>query len=151
MDERFSRQTRFAPLGTHGQEKLQRSRVLLVGVGALGTHIASCLVRAGIGHLWLVDRDVVELDNLQRQVLFDEDDIAANLPKAEAAAAKLSRINSEVTVEPVVVDVNHSNIEHLTAGADLLLDGTDNFEVRFLLNDASLESGIPWIYAGVIG
>ena len=148
---RYSRQILFEKLGVEGQRRLGASRVAIIGCGALGSVLANTLVRAGVGFLRICDRDYIERDNLQRQVLFDEDDIAANLPKAEAAAAKLSRINSEVTVEPVVVDVNHSNIEHLTAGADLLLDGTDNFETRFLINDLAVKTHRAWIYGAVIG
>lgn len=127
------------------------ARVVLIGCGALGTVLADTLVRAGVGHLRICDRDYIERDNLQRQVLFDEDDIAANLPKAQAATAKLRRINSEVTIEAEVTDVNHTNIERLADGAQLLLDGTDNFETRFLINDFSVKSGTPWIYGAVIG
>ncbi|MEX2287309.1 MAG: ThiF family adenylyltransferase [Planctomycetaceae bacterium] len=149
--ERYSKQVLFAEMGEEGQRRLLNSRVLLCGCGALGTVLAETLVRAGVGFLRIVDRDFVELSNLQRQILFDEDDIASHLPKAVTAAAKLRKINSEITVEPIVADINHANILALADGVDLILDGTDNFEVRFLINDASLELGIPWIYAGVIG
>ena len=127
------------------------ARVVLIGCGALGTVLADTLVRAGVGHLRICDRDYIERDNLQRQVLFNEDDIAANLPKAQAAVAKLRRINSEVTIEAEVTDVNHTNIERLADGAQLLLDGTDNFETRYLINDYSVKTGTPWIYGAVIG
>jgi adenylyltransferase/sulfurtransferase len=113
--------------------------------------LAETLARAGVGFLRIVDRDFVEISNLQRQVLFDEQDIAEKLPKAVAAANKLRKINSDVTIEPVVADIGHTNILSLAEGVDLILDGTDNFEVRFLINDASLETGLPWIYAGCIG
>lgn len=149
--ERYSRQIRFGGLGETGQAKLGESRVLLCGCGALGSVLAETLVRAGVGLLRIVDRDFVELTNLQRQVLFDEDDVAERLPKAIAAAEKLAKINSEVTVEPVVADVDYGNIRDLINGTGLILDGTDNFEVRFLINDAALETGVPWIYAGCVG
>lgn len=149
--ERYSRQVLFAGIGEDGQRRILSSRVLLCGSGALGTVLADTLVRAGVGFLRIVDRDFVETSNLQRQVLFDEDDVARRIPKAIAAAEKLRRINSEVTVEPIVADIDHTNILSFAEGADLILDGTDNFEIRFLINDASLETGIPWIYAGCIG
>jgi len=149
--ERYSKQILFAEIGEERQRRLLQSRVLLCGCGALGTVLAETMVRAGVGHLRIVDRDFVELSNLQRQILFDESDIAERLPKAIAATEKLRRINSAVKVEPVVADVDHTNILQLIQGRDLILDGSDNFELRFLINDASLETGVPWIYAGVIG
>jgi molybdopterin-synthase adenylyltransferase len=149
--ERYSKQVLFAGMGEAGQRRLGASRALLCGSGALGTVLAETLIRAGLGSLRIVDRDFVELSNLQRQVLFDESDVAERLPKAIAAAQKLRRINSSVTIEPVVADVDHTNVLGLVEGMDLILDGSDNFELRFLINDAALETGIPWIYAGVIG
>lgn len=149
--ERYSKQLLFAGIGEAGQQRLLKSRALVCGCGALGSVLAETLVRAGVGLLRIVDRDFVELSNLQRQVLFDESDIAERLPKSIAAAEKLKRINSSVTVEPIVADVDHTNIRQLVEGMDLILDGSDNFELRFLVNDASLDTGIPWIYAGVIG
>lgn len=149
--ERYAKQILFADLGESGQRRLSQGRVLLCGCGALGTVLAETLVRAGVGFLRIADRDFVELSNLQRQVLFDEQDVTGHFPKAIAAAEKLRRINSLVTIEPVVEDIDHTNILRLADQVDLILDGTDNFEVRFLINDASLESGLPWIYAGVIG
>ena len=149
--DRYSRQMLYEKIGLEGQRRLCCSRVTLVGCGGLGTVIAQTLVRAGVGHLRICDRDYIELNNLQRQVLFDEEDIAANLPKAEAAAAKLARINSEVIVEPVVVEVTPANIERLTGGADLVLDGTDNFETRYLINDLAVKTRRPWIFGGVVG
>jgi len=149
--ERYSKQILFADFDEERQKKLLASRVLLCGCGALGTVLAETLVRAGVGSIRLVDRDFVEMSNLQRQVLFDEQDVADHLPKAISAAEKLSRINSDVTVEPIVADIDYTNILQFTEGVDLILDGTDNFEIRFLINDVSLETGIPWIYAGVIG
>jgi molybdopterin-synthase adenylyltransferase len=149
--ERYSKQVLFAGIGETGQRRLMQSRALLCGCGALGTVLAETLVRAGVGSLRIVDRDFVETSNLQRQVLFDENDVADRLPKAVAAAEKLRRINSQVTIDPDVTDVDHTNILGLIQGMDLILDGSDNFELRFLINDAALETGVPWIYAGVIG
>jgi adenylyltransferase/sulfurtransferase len=148
---RYDRQMRFAPLGEEGQRRLLAGRALICGCGALGTVIANTLARAGVGHLRVVDRDFIELNNLQRQVLFDEDDLAAGLPKAIAAANKLRRINSTVEIEPIVADANHTNIESLCEGIGVIVDGTDNFETRFLLNDAAHKLGIPWVYGGCIG
>jgi adenylyltransferase/sulfurtransferase len=149
--DRYARQRLFAPFGRDGQNLLAAAKVSLVGCGALGTHLAQHLVRAGVGRLRICDRDFVELNNLQRQVLFDEPDVRNNLPKAAAAAAKLAQINHEVAVEPRIVDVNPSNVESLIADADLVLDGTDNFETRFLLNDACLKLKKPWVYGGCVG
>ena len=148
---RYSRQILFAPMGEEGQRKLMGSRVVLIGCGALGTVLADTLVRAGVGHLRICDRDFIELNNLQRQVLFDEEDVAANLPKAEAAKRKLGRINSTVEVEAVVTDVNYRNIASLCNGADLLLDGTDNFETRLLMNDLAVQTRRPWVYGACVG
>ncbi|MEO1498688.1 MAG: ThiF family adenylyltransferase [Planctomycetota bacterium] len=148
---RYAKQVRFTPIGEAGQQRLRDSRVLLVGAGALGSVLAETLVRAGVGGLRLVDRDVVELSNLQRQTLYTEQDAADGEPKAIAAAARLRAINSAVEIEPHVADVTHRNVASLAAGADLLLDGTDNFATRFLLNDQSVASGTPWVYAGVVG
>lgn len=149
--ERYSKQVLFREIGAAGQRKLAEKTVLLCGCGALGTVVADQLVRAGVGSIKIVDRDFVELSNLQRQVLYDERDVELRLPKAIAAAEKLQRINSAIEIEPIVADIDYQNIESLARGCDLLLDGTDNFEVRFLINDASLEFGIPWIYTGCIG
>jgi molybdopterin/thiamine biosynthesis adenylyltransferase len=149
--DRYSRQIRFPALGEAGQRKLLASRVTICGCGALGTVLANHLVRAGIGRVRIVDRDFIEIHNLQRQILFDEQDVADNLPKAEAAARKLRPINSSVTIEPVVTDIDHTNILDLVGDADLILDGTDNFETRYLINDAAVKLGKPWIFGGVIG
>ena len=149
--ERYSRQMRVPGIGKAGQERIMASRVTLCGVGALGTVLANTLVRAGVGFVRVVDRDFVEPSNLQRQVLFDESDVTDNLPKSEAAAVKLRRINSAVTVEPVVADINRGNVEELCRDADLILDGTDNFEVRYLINDVSVKHGKPWVYGGAVG
>ncbi len=148
---RYARQVRYAPLGEEGQRRLLASRALICGCGALGSVIANTLVRAGVGHVRIVDRDFLELNNLQRQVLFDEEDLRADLPKAVAAANKLRKINSAVEIEPLVVDLDHTNIESLCAGVDCIVDGTDNFETRFLINDAALKLGIPWVYGGCLG
>lgn len=149
--ERYSRQMRFGPLGEEGQRRLRSSRVTICGCGALGTVLANHLVRAGVGFVRVVDRDFIETHNLQRQILFDEEDVASNLPKAEAAARKLRAINSEVVVEAVVADIDHTNILELVSDVDLILDGTDNFETRYLINDAAVKLGKPWIFGGVIG
>jgi molybdopterin-synthase adenylyltransferase len=149
--ERYLPQIRFVPLGEEGQRKLAGGRVLICGCGALGSAAANLLVRAGVGTVRIVDRDFVELSNLHRAALFDEPDAASALPKAVAAAEKLRAINSSVAVEPVVADVTPQNVERLCEGVDLLLDGTDNFETRFLLNDAAVKLGLPWIYAGCVG
>jgi adenylyltransferase/sulfurtransferase len=148
--ERYSRQMRFAGIGEEGQRRLLASRVSVCGCGALGTVIANSLVRAGVGQLRIIDRDFVELNNLQRQVLFDEEDVRQSLPKAEAAARKLSKINSSVIVEPVVAHLDHVNALDLVGDADVILDGTDNFEVRYLLNDVAVKLGKPWIYGGCV-
>jgi adenylyltransferase/sulfurtransferase len=149
--QRYSRQTVFPEIGAAGQEKLLASRVSIIGIGALGTVIANNLCRSGVGFLRLIDRDYVELGNLQRQTLFDEDDAADETPKAVAAATRLSRVNSKITIEPVVADVNPGNIEELLKETDLVLDGTDNLEIRFLLNEACRKLRLPWIYGGVAG
>ncbi|WIG61613.1 MAG: Molybdopterin-synthase adenylyltransferase [Ktedonobacterales bacterium] len=148
--ERYARQTLFAGIRRDGQERITRGRVLIVGCGALGTVLANNLARAGVGHLRIADRDYVEGNNLQRQVLFDEEDVRRGMPKAIAAAQTLSRVNSLITVEPLMTDVTADNIEALLDGMDLVLDGTDNFETRYLLNDACLRASVPWIYSGVI-
>ncbi len=148
---RYSRQILFEKIGVEGQRRLRDSRVVLFGCGALGSVLANTLVRAGLGYLRICDRDVVEYNNLQRQVLFDEADIDRNAAKAQAAAEKLAGINSDVTVEPHVVDVNPGNIEELAEGTELFLDGTDNFETRYLINDLAVKTRRPWVYGAVIG
>ncbi|MFM7151310.1 MAG: ThiF family adenylyltransferase, partial [Gemmataceae bacterium] len=149
--DRYSRQIRFHGMGESGQRKLLESRVTLCGCGALGTVLANVLVRSGVGHVRVIDRDFIEMSNLQRQVLFDEHDVRENLPKAEAAARKLAAINSSVHVEPVVTDIDRTNIEELCRDADLILDGTDNFEIRYLINDTAIKLDKPWVYGGCIG
>jgi adenylyltransferase/sulfurtransferase len=147
---KYSRQILFSPIGADGQDKLLQSKVVILGCGALGTAQANALVRAGVGTLRIVDRDFVEESNLQRQMLFDEADARASLPKAVAAERKLSQINSDVHVEGIVADADSSNIEEFIEGFQLVLDATDNFETRYLLNDAAVKLGIPWIYGAVV-
>ena len=149
--DRYSRQVRFAPLGADGQARLAAARVAVVGCGALGSVVVMALVRAGVGFVRIIDRDVPELSNLPRQVLFDEADVVAGVPKAAAAAAHLRRINSTAEIEPVVTDLTSTNAEAILGGVDLLVDGTDNFEARFLINEFSCRHGVPWIYGGAIG
>jgi adenylyltransferase/sulfurtransferase len=151
QDDRYSRQTRFAPIGEAGQSRLAASRILLIGLGALGTVVSDQLARAGVGFLRIVDRDFVELSNLQRQSLFDESDVLNNLPKAVAAEAKLRRINSSVEIEAKIDDVNPSNIEDYLTDVDLVLDALDNFETRFVVNDACFKHRKPWIYTAAVG
>lgn len=150
MNERYSRQILFSNIGNTGQEKLRRSRVLLVGCGALGSSHAEMLARSGIGKLRIVDRDFVEFTNLQRQTLFKESDAAERMPKAVAAKARIAEINSEVEVESMIADVNPSNVEALIRDCDLILDGTDNFQVRYLLNDACVKHHKTWIYGAAV-
>jgi len=149
--ERYSRQVLFQPIGREGQEKLGRARVLLVGCGALGSVLAEILVRAGIGRLTLADRDYVDESNLQRQSLYTEADAREGLPKAVAAVRHLREINSAVEIVERIADVNAQSVASLVQEQDLILDGTDNFETRYLLNDASLKWNIPWIYGACVG
>ncbi|MEM7517559.1 MAG: ThiF family adenylyltransferase [Planctomycetota bacterium] len=148
---RFERQTRFDRLGEGGQAKLQDARVLLVGCGALGGALAQSLVRSGVGHLRLVDRDVVEISNLPRQVLFEEKHVNERTPKVEAAVETLERIGGPSRLEPHALHLDAENVEDLMEDVDLVLDGTDNLGTRYLLNDACVAAGIPWIYGGVVG
>jgi molybdopterin-synthase adenylyltransferase len=149
--ERYSRQILFAGIGEQGQQQLLDARVAVAGCGALGSFQAGALARAGIGFLRIIDRDYVELSNLQRQWLFDECDVEQAMPKAAAAARKMAAINSGVRVEPVVADLTPSNVEDLLGGVDLILDGTDNFETRYLINDFAVERGLPWVYGAAVG
>ncbi|KAB2954531.1 thiazole biosynthesis adenylyltransferase ThiF [Heliorestis acidaminivorans] len=149
--ERYAKQIRFAPIGEEGQRKLQQARVLIAGMGALGTHLANSLARAGVGYLKVIDRDFVELSNLQRQVLYDEEDVEEILPKAIAAQRKLEKINSSIVVEAEVVDISWANVQQHFEGIDLVVDGSDNFELRFLINDCAVKKKIPWIYGGITG
>lgn len=148
--ERYSRQILFPGIGKAGQEKLTQSRVTLIGCGALGAMHAEMLARAGVGCLRLVDRDFIEESNLHRQVMYDESDVANTLPKAVAAANRIARINSAVVAEAVVKDVNYANIEDLIRDADVVLDGTDNFEARYLINDAAVKLNKPWVYGAAV-
>lgn len=150
MKERYSRQILFSPIGKDGQQKLAESRVLLVGCGALGAAHAEISARAGIGFLKIVDRDFVEFSNLQRQTLFSETDALKRLPKAVAAKKRIAEINSEIKVEAITADINSSNIEDLIKDADLILDGTDNFQIRYLLNDACVKQKKTWIYGAAV-
>ena len=147
---RYSRQERFTPIGPEGQARLRAARVLVAGCGALGSALAETLVRAGVGALTVADRDFVEESNLQRQSLFEESDARQGLPKAVAAEARLRRLNSEVEVRGRVLDLGPESVEALAAEADLVLDGSDNFELRYVLNDASLKLGRPWIYGACV-
>jgi molybdopterin/thiamine biosynthesis adenylyltransferase len=147
---RYSRQELFSPIGREGQDRLRASRVLVIGCGALGSALAETLTRAGVGRLTVVDRDLVEPSNLQRQSLFDETDAAHARPKAVAAENRLRRLNSEVEVEGIVADVDAASAARLIAGADLVLDGTDNFETRYLVNDVCLRAGVPWVYGACV-
>jgi molybdopterin-synthase adenylyltransferase len=151
VNDRYSRQVLFRGIGEAGQRKLLAARVLIVGAGALGTAHAEALGRAGVGHLRIVDRDFVESSNLQRQTMFTESDAEQRLPKAIAAANHLREINSDIEIEPLVADVNHSNIEQLLAGCDVVLDGTDNFATRYLINDACVKHKSNWIYGAAVG
>ncbi len=148
--ERYSRQVLFARIGEAGQRRLMESRVALVGCGALGSVLANTLVRAGVGFLRICDRDYLEMNNLQRQVLYDESDVQSAVPKAIVAARKLTAVNSTVTIEPVVADVTRLNIARIAEDCDLICDGTDNFETRYLLNDFCVSTGRPWIYTAVV-
>lgn len=150
-DNRYSRQILFAGIGAEGQQRLNKARVVILGCGALGSAQAESLARAGVGTLRIVDRDFIEFSNLQRQTMFTEADAFDRLPKAVAAANHLADINSEVVVEPEVLDVNHSNIERLIDGSDVVIDGTDNFATRYLINDACIKHGVNWIYGGAVG
>ena len=150
LHERYSRQVLFAGVGPEGQRRLLASSATIVGCGAIGAATANLLARAGVGCLTVIDRDFVEHSNLQRQTLFDESDARDALPKAVAAERKLRSINSGISVRGVVTDLGPQNAEELLAGCDLLLDGTDNFETRFLINDFAVKSGVPWIYAAAV-
>jgi molybdopterin-synthase adenylyltransferase len=148
---RYSRQVLFSGIGKEGQARINASRAALVGCGALGAMQAALLVRAGVGTLRIIDRDFVEESNLQRQILFDEEDVRAVMPKAVAAEKKLRLVNSLVTIEGLVEDVNASTIDRLLGGFDLILDATDNFDARFLVNDYAVKNGIPWVYGACVG
>lgn len=151
VDDRYSRQILFNGIREEGQRKLLAARVLIVGCGALGSAHAEALGRAGVGRLRIVDRDFVEPSNLQRQTMFIESDAEKRLPKAIAAANRLRDINSEIEIEPHVTDVNYSNIEQLIDGCDVVLDGTDNFSTRYLINDACVKHETDWVYGAAVG
>ncbi|MWV42283.1 thiazole biosynthesis adenylyltransferase ThiF [Paenibacillus sp. HJL G12] len=150
-EDRYSRQERFTPFGTGGQRKLGESHVLIIGAGALGTSIAETLARAGVGHLTIADRDYVEWSNLQRQQLFSEEDASLRLPKAVAAKQRLQQINSSIQIDSFVMDVKVEELESLINGVDLIMDGTDNFDTRLLMNDIAQKYNLPWIYGGCVG
>jgi molybdopterin-synthase adenylyltransferase len=151
MNDRYSRQILFRGIGLEGQQKLASARVAIVGCGATGSALAALLARAGVGAMRIIDRDYVEPSNLQRQSLFDEKDAADSLPKAVAAARKIASFNSSIVVEPKVDDLIPGNVEALLEGFDLILDGTDNFETRYLINDYAVKQGLPWIYSAAVG
>lgn len=150
-EERYSRQVLFSGIGRGGQERLEAARIAVVGCGATGSAAASLLARAGAGTLRIIDRDYVEASNLQRQTLFDEADAAESVPKAIAAARKISAFNSQIVVEPHVADLTPQNISPLLEGVHLILDGSDNFETRYLINDYAVKNTLPWIYAAAVG
>ncbi len=149
--DRYHRQMLLPGFGEDGQRRLLDSTVMVLGCGALGCIAADLLARAGVGHLVILDRDFIELTNLQRQVLFDENDVADAIPKAEAARRRIARINSQVRVTAIVDDINHTNIERLSEGAQLFIDGLDNFETRYLANDLAVKSGRPYVYGAAVG
>jgi molybdopterin-synthase adenylyltransferase len=150
-DDRYSRQILFPGIGGEGQDRLSRARIAIVGCGATGSALAGLLARAGVGTLRIIDRDYVEPSNLQRQSLFDEKDASESLPKAIAAARKIAAFNSQIVVEPKVEDAVPANIEDLLAGMQVILDGTDNFETRYLINDFAVKNSLPWIYSAAVG
>lgn len=147
---RYSRQTLFKPIGENGQRRLLNKKAVIVGMGALGTVIANHLVRSGVGYVRFIDRDLVELSNLQRQSLYDEGDARENLPKVIAAEKKLKQINSTIKLEPILADLNLDNAEELLGGFDVIVDGTDNFSTRYLINDVSIKLGIPWVFGAAV-
>ena len=151
LDQRYSRQVLFAGIGSKGQERLQSAVVAIVGCGATGSAVASLLARSGVGRLRIIDRDYVEPSNLQRQTLFDEADAAESVPKAIAAARNIAAFNSQIVVEPHVADLAPENADSLLGGVQLILDGTDNFETRYLVNDYGVKNSVPWIYAAAVG
>jgi molybdopterin-synthase adenylyltransferase len=151
LDERYSRQILFRGIGSAGQQKLSASRVAIVGCGAIGSALAALLARSGVGSIRIIDRDYVEASNLQRQSLFDEADASQSLPKAIAAARKIAAFNSQIVIEPQVADLTPANIDSLLGGVALILDGTDNFETRYLVNDFAVKNSLPWIYTAAVG
>ena len=151
LEERYSRQVLFAGIGAEGQQRLLESRVAIVGCGATGSALASLLARAGVGSLRIIDRDYVEASNLQRQMLFDETDASESVPKAIAASRKIAQFNSQVVAEPRVSDLTPENADQLLGGIQLILDGTDNFETRYLINDYAVKNSLHWIYVAAVG
>jgi molybdopterin/thiamine biosynthesis adenylyltransferase len=151
LDDRYSRQVLFQGIGAEGQKRLSTARVVLAGCGATGSALAALLARAGVGTLRILDRDYVESSNLHRQALFDESDARESLPKAIAAARQIARFNSQIAVEPRVADLTPTNVDSLLGGADLILDGTDNFETRYLVNDYAVKNSVAWIYTATVG
>jgi molybdopterin/thiamine biosynthesis adenylyltransferase len=151
LDDRYSRQILFRGVGAEGQRRLAEARVAIVGCGATGSAVASLLARSGVGTIRIIDRDYVEPSNLQRQTLFDETDARESLPKAVAAARRIAAFNSQIVVEPKVADLTPENIEVLLEGMGLILDGTDNFETRYLVNDFAVKNAVPWIYSAAVG
>jgi molybdopterin/thiamine biosynthesis adenylyltransferase len=151
INDRYSRQVLFQEIGAEGQQKLSQSRIVIVGCGATGSVLASLLARSGVGTLRILDRDYVERSNLQRQALFEEEDARESVPKAIAAARQIARFNSQIVVEPRVEDLTPANVDSLLGGCDLILDGTDNFETRYLVNDYALKTSVTWIYAAAVG
>jgi adenylyltransferase/sulfurtransferase len=149
--ERYEKQLIYSEIGIEGQKILLNKKAIIIGCGALGTVIANNLVRSGVGYIRIIDRDYVEISNLQRQILFDEEDIRKNLPKAVAAEQKLKKINSSIKIESLIADVNSRNVEDLCKDMDIILDATDNFQTRYLINDVAIKLNIPWVYGGVIG
>jgi adenylyltransferase/sulfurtransferase len=150
MNDRYSRQVLFQQIGAEGQKRLSEARVAIVGCGATGSALAALLARSGVGTLRILDRDYVEPSNLQRQALFDEEDARESVPKAIAAARQIARFNSQIVVEPHVADLIPANIDSLLGGSDLILDGTDNFETRYLINDYAVKNSVAWIYAAAV-
>ena len=151
FDERYSRQVLFRGIGAEGQKKLAEARVVVVGCGATGSAVAALLARSGVGLLRIIDRDYVETSNLQRQTLFEESDAAESLPKAVAAAQRIAAFNSQIVVESKVADLTPANADELLSQTDLILDGTDNFETRYLVNDYAVKQARPWIYTAAVG
>jgi molybdopterin/thiamine biosynthesis adenylyltransferase len=151
LDERYSRQMLFRAIGPEGQARLAEAKVALVGCGATGSSLATLLARAGVGFVRIIDRDYIEPSNLQRQVLFDEADAADSLPKAVAASRKIAAFNSDIQTEAVVADLTPSNVSDLLSGAQLIMDGTDNFQTRYLINDFAVSTATPWIYTAAVG
>jgi molybdopterin-synthase adenylyltransferase len=151
INSRYSRQLLFAGIGAEGQQRLQQSKAVVVGLGALGAAASDLLARAGVGYLRIIDRDILEMSNLQRQILYSEDDLKSGYPKAKAAHRRLEKVNSSITIDSHVSDLTAANVDSLIDDFDVIVDGTDNFETRLLINDVAMKKKIPWVYCGVIG